>query len=818
MSDLLCKDQTPDKGSFGVPYIVAFSCGVILLYQLAVLPPYLWLFLATAMVAVSAVLSKLSILKRLCQWVALLILGLAWAGWHADARLSERLPGELEGVRLTVSGYLCDLPQTGSFNSLRFSLCVTHWHRPDAQPDLQNLPRKIRLSWYGRDDQLLPGHLLKLDVVLKRPHGNLNNEGFRYEDWLFRHGYRATGTVREVIDDTAVHCGWHCRYHRWHQSVARSAEQRFSEARQYPLIASLLIGNRGHLTDEHWQTLRATGTIHLVAISGLHLGLVAIGAGLIARKLALTAPASWGGELARRRASFVLVLLACLFYALVAGFSVPTRRALIMVVVGGWYLLLAREVSVWRPYAVALFLVLVLDPFAPLDQGFWLSFGAVGVLLLVFFGRLGSPGWLKGLLLAQLAVFAGLWPLLAGLGQSQPVAGLLANLVAIPWVSLVVMPVLFAGTFLVVIANEAITSWVIRAFDATLGALMGWLEWVEALVAPVASLAPTASPGLLAMLAAAVFLLLRHPDRYFRLMAAGLIGAWAVLATGNGESPSNPVVDRPEIRFWDVGQGLSVLVRVGGKVLVYDTGPEIRGVFTAVESTLIPNMQALAVRTIDHLVLSHGDSDHAGGLGPLTATFAIGRISSGEPEVVADKLGDHSGFAVEGCPTAGFRWQGLSFEFWHSNSGRSGNDASCVIRIHHPESSTDLWLTGDITRRIEAEMLGSGGVDWFGQAVEHRMVLAPHHGSKTSSSRAWVDALRANWVIYTAGYRHRYGHPHPEVVARYRAAGVPALNTACSGEIVITLGRDAPEISELRHSAPFWIGGPGLTRDHCNSR
>ncbi|MFO8141876.1 MAG: DNA internalization-related competence protein ComEC/Rec2 [Marinobacter sp.] len=796
---------------------MAFSCGVILLYQLTVLPPYPWLVLAISVVAGIAVFSKLASLRRPCQWVALLMLGLAWASWHADARLAERLPGELEGARLSVSGYLCDLPQPGSFNSLRFSLCVSRWHDLDDWIDVQNLPHKIRLSWYGRDGQPLPDHLLKLEVVLKRPHGTLNSEGFRYEDWLFRHGYRATGTVRQVNHEASVHCGWHCRYHRWHQSVAVSAHQLFSEARHYPLIASLLIGDRSHLSDEHWQTLRATGTLHLVAISGLHLGLVAIGAGLIARRLALAVPARWGGERARRRAAFVVVLVACLFYALVAGFSVPTRRALIMVVVGGWHLLLAREVSVWRPFAVALFLVLVLDPFAPLDQGFWLSFGAVGVLLLVFSGRLGSPGWLKGLLLAQLAVFAGLWPLLAGLGQSQPVAGLLANTLAIPWVSLVVMPVLFAGTLLVLISDGAMTDWVIRAFDLVLGLLMAWLEWLEDLAAPVSALTPTASPVLLAMLAGVVLLLLRYPDRYVRLMAAGLIAVWVVLAAGTREAPSNPVVDRPEIRVWDVGQGLSVLVRVGDNVLVYDTGPEVRAVFSAVESTLIPNLQALAVRTIDYLVLSHGDSDHAGGLGQLTTRFAVGLISSGEPEVVTDKLLSDSVFAAEPCPSENFRWQGLSFEFWRSNSGRSGNDASCVLRIHHPESSTDFWLTGDISHRVETEMLGSGGVAWFDQAVAHRMVLAPHHGSKTSSSRAWVEALSADRVLYTAGYRHRYGHPHPDVAGRYRAAGVPALNTACSGEIVITLGRDGPEISELRHSAPFWIGGPGLTRDQCNS-
>jgi len=816
LSGLLCNDRTPENGASGVTCVIAFSCGVILLYQLTVLPPYPLLFVAIAMMAGSALCCKSPLVRWLCHGLLFMLLGLLWSVWHADSRLSERLPAEIEGERLTVSGYLCDLPQRGSFDSLRFSLCVSGWHGLDTSADIEKLPEKIRLSWYGRDGQSLPGHLLKLDVVLKQPHGTLNGKGFRYEDWLFRHGYRATGTVRAVAEDASVLCGWHCRYHHWHQSVAVATHHQFSNAQSYPLIASLLIGNRGYLSDAHWQTLRSTGTIHLVAISGLHLGLVAIGAGLLARRAGLVLPARWGREHGRRRVAFVLVLVACLFYALVAGFSVPTRRAFVMVVVGGAYLLIAREVSVWRPFAVALFLVLVLDPFAPLDQGFWLSFGAVAALLMVFSGTLGSPGWLKGLLLAQVSVFAGLWPLLVGLGQSQPAAGLLANLLAIPWVSLVVMPLLFVGTFLVLVSGGALVEWVASAFDLALGVLMAWLEWVESWATFVSVMAPTASPGLLAILAMVVLVLLRYPDRSFRLMAACVIGLWVILAGGGGQLSSNSYIEEPEIRIWDVGQGLAVLVRAGDKALVYDTGPELRGVFSAVDSTLIPGLQALGVRRIDHLVLSHGDNDHAGGLEPLAAAVEIGRISSGEPEVVGETLSERE-LIVGECPRQGFGWQGLSFEFWRSKAGRSGNDASCVLRIHHELSSTDLWLTGDITRKQEAEMLGPYGVDWFDQTVEHRVVLAPHHGSKTSSSTSWVSALRADWVIYTAGYRHRFGHPHPDVARGYRTAGVPALNTACSGEIVITLGRDGPEISELRHSSPFWISGPGLTRDQCNT-
>src|SRR5690554_2694069 len=489
-----------------------------------------------------SVLARQKLLQGVTRLFALVLLGLAWASWHSEARLAERLPGDIEGKRVELSGYVCELPQAGSFDSLRFSICGVSWAEEVQQSAGQLLPGRIRLSWYGRNDQTLPGHRLRLEVVLKRPHGNLNHEGFRYEDWLFRKGYRATGSVRAVALDQDLHCSWHCRYHAWHQTVAEQVHRHFSDASEYPLIASLLIGHRGYLTDRHWQTLRATGMIHLVAISGLHLGLVAVGAGLVARRFTMSVPAHWLDERRRRIAGFALVILCCLFYALVAGFTVPTRRALIMVLVGGWYLLLARETSVWRPFCAALFLVLLLDPFAPLDQGFWLSFGAVAVLLAIFSGRLAGPGWLKGLVLAQVAVFAGLWPLLSGLGQSQPLAGLVANLVAIPWVSLVVMPVLFAGALLVLVSGGAATGWVSSLFDGVLGLLMAWLQWVEQLASPVAVLTPDASPLLLALLAAVVVLLLRFPDRVFRLTAVALVGAWAAMAVLTRPGGVNPEV------------------------------------------------------------------------------------------------------------------------------------------------------------------------------------------------------------------------------------------------------------------------------------
>lgn len=736
------------------------------------------------------------------------LFGLAWASWNSEFRLAERLPPELEGQRVLVSGYLCDLPVPGNFDSLRFGFCVTDWPGLNAQTTDHRLPSVLRLTWYGRGGRPLPDHRLTLEVVLKRPHGQLNSEGFRYEDWLFRHGYRATGSVKQVSADPDVICGAKCWYHAWHRGAANQVKRLFGNAEQYPLIASLLMGDRRGLTDEQWQVLKATGTIHLVAISGLHLGLVAIGVGLLARRLWLVPAMGVVSEHRGRVLVFLAVVLSCVGYALLAGFTVPTRRALVMVIAGGWYLLRARQQSGWRPFILALMAVLLLDPFAPLDQGFWLSFGAVAVLLLVFSGRVGTSGWLPTLTAAQLAAFFGLWPLLMAFQQAQPLAGLLANLMAIPWVSFVVMPTLFMGSLLVWLSDGFLLPWVSAAFDVVLGSLWWWLEWVGRF--RFGHLQPLAMP-LAAGLALLALYAIRWRDWRWRLVFGATVLLLAVPPPFVGRDQGNESVPWPEVRILDVGQGLSVVVRAGNRVMVYDTGPEVEGAYSAAESVLIPNLRAMGVASIDLLVLSHGDRDHAGGLAALADALPIKRVISGEPALIRRR----TGLPVENCQTRRMRWPGLDVAFWQMPGSEESNDASCVVRLYHPGTDRDVLLTGDISRRVEARMLGGDGPGWVREPVAHRIVLAPHHGSKTSSSGEWIDAIGPNQVIYTAGYRHHYGHPHPEVAERYRRQGVEALSTACSGEIRLALGENEPVSSVLWQSQPFWISSPGLTRSQC---
>ena len=787
--------------------ITAFSCGAILLYWVGVIPPLKWLLSTLGIAAIVICFTASPGVRRCLGILACGLAGLVWAGWWASERLSEALPASLEGERLTVTGYLCDIPSPGMFDSVRFSFCVDQWDVGGGlgEAGAAALPERLRLAWYGEGAQLDLPHTVRLTVVLKRPHGSVNPAGFRYETWLFRHGFRATGTVREVVADPTANCGLHCSYHRLRNSLASSLHDKLSSSTYYPLAEALLVGYRGWLTPTDWRTLQATGTIHLVAISGLHLGLVALGLGLVVRALLMVMPPRWLSPGRRRWVIAAIVIAGSVGYALLAGFTVPTRRALLMVTVACLLLAGARQFSAWSGWLLALFLVLLVDPFSPLDRGFWLSFGAVAVLILVFARRLRPAGGLVALVLAQLAVFAGLWPVLAVIDQTPAPLGALANLLAIPWVALVVMPVLMAGWMVMVLVPLA--SGVIGGvFDLVLGALWCLLAGL----AEHAVAAPTIPVPVVIAVAALVLVLILVPAAGARYGAGVLIGAWIAggLATMGSHPVANSPVSEPEVWVWDVGQGLSVLVRHRDQVLLYDTGPATPSGYSAVESVLLPNLARLGVRRIDWLVISHGDADHAGGLPLLFQELAVGRVITGEPARIGAQLDGVRAPAVEHCE-AGARWRlgDLSVTLWRDGDAGGGrgdsNDASCVLVVQYGD--VELILPGDITRRTEQRLLAD--LEWWQAGV--RAVIAPHHGSNTSSGERWVATLAPDYVIYSAGYRHRFGHPHPLVMARYESIGAEAFTTAYTGAIRLQFSATDLHLQFSRDHAPFWIQAVG---------
>jgi competence protein ComEC len=319
-------------------------------------------------------------------------------------------------------------------------------------------------------------------------------------------------------------------------------------------------------------------------------------------------------------------------------------------------------------------------------------------------------------------------------------------------------------------------------------------------------------------------LALWYPQRGFRLAMAVLLGLWSVSQWWVQAPVENRSVSLPQVIVWDVGQGLSVLVRHQKQALLYDTGPAIPGVFSAVESVILPNLRALGVQRLDALVVSHADGDHSGGLEQLVTELPLARLIGGEAAETADRLGQ-AGLArtVDDCGPQTLMLGRLELDFWRSERAKEGNGASCVLRIRDPDSATEWLLTGDITVREEAEYLSylneqSAQTTKKAQKAINRVLLAPHHGSKTSSSDSLVQALSPDTVIYTAGYRHRYGHPHPQVTRRYELAGSHQINTACAGAVVMDVTSSGLVIRQVQQDSPFWISGPGLARAQCSAR
>ncbi|WP_216642706.1 DNA internalization-related competence protein ComEC/Rec2 [Hydrocarboniclastica marina] len=743
--------------------------------------------------------------------------GVGWTAWNAQQRLAVSFPQSLEQQELRVSGYSCSVPAWGAWRSVRQDFCVTRWHDADRpgdslSADMLPLPARLRLARYGAEKRFALRGPATLDVSLKRPHGSVNPAGFRYETWLYRQGYLATGTIRAIVPQTtatsdfspvgghlpevasepaAMPCALTCRYHQLRLELIERLSQKSAGMTYAGLFESLLFGSRGQLQPEDWTVLRTTGTSHLVAISGLHIGLVAAMVAFIARLVLLRTVGDRFGPKLAPRLLFVLVCLATGAYALLAGFTVPTQRALVMVIVAGLVLLNGGMRRAWDGWILAAFLVLLLDPFALLDMGFWLSFGAVACLILVFSGRLAPPRPWQSLLLAQLAITLGLWPITTFLGLPVAPLGFLANLFAIPWLSLVVMPVVVLAGPLVLWGNPVTAYWAGVAVDTVLGILWQLLSYLAEQSVGLDSGFPAIGLPLVLLTVMALLPILLPVGSAYRIVAVAV--TLMLLFRLTAEPRSNAPVDVPQMVVLDVGQGLSVLLRDGERAMLYDTGPSAGG-FSAAESQVLPTLSALGVRKLDQLVLSHSDGDHAGNWRWVAAQLEPETIASGEDEVLGSPVmpcGILSGQRVG-------RWQ---LEAWRAAHPASSNESSCVVEASVGDYR--VLLSGDMSAVHEAEWLNARHSR---EPVD--VVIAPHHGSKSSSTEQFVAVLNPRYALFSAGYRNRYGHPHPDVVGRYRRYGSEVLSSAGLGAVTFGFVPNNLQVHVERDNAAFWILPP----------
>lgn len=723
---------------------------------------------------------------------ALLALTLAFAqtGWRAHHYLESRLNPELEGRSIQLEGVVASLPQRTE-DSVRFRL--------EVQATPAALPRFLWLGWYGGrtwgqgaaaqaepPPDVKAGDRWRLTVRLKAPHGHINPHGFDHELWLWEQGLQATGYVRHGAKDEPpewLGSSWHYPVARLRQAARALVDAQVQDRAMAGVVSALLLGDQAAIERADWDVFRATGVAHLMAISGLHITgmawLAAAGMGWLWRRSDAWAPRRpWSLWLPAPHAAQLCGVVVALLYAVFTGWGVPAQRTvwmLLTVALLRWQGLRWPWPTVWLLVCAV---VLALDPWALLQAGFWLSFVAVGILFASGSSdvptrftegdlpasvrghllrarhaaqRMGREQWLMSVCLAPLCVL---------LFHQVSVVGLLANLLAVPWVTVVVTPLCVLG--LVFAPAWGLAAEALQVLRWLLGemASVSWAQW-SAPAAPMwAGAAALLGMGLWA---------LRVPF-WMRLLGLAL-----VMPVLSWQTP-RPAHGRFELVAADMGQGHAVLLRTATHALLYDTGPRYSAETDAGQRVLVPLLRAWGER-LDRVVISHQDSDHSGGAPAVLAMQPQADVLTSMPAThPMQQLRP-----MQRCERGqAWMWDGVQFEVLHPSAQDyerklKPNALSCVLRVSATSPVASALLVGDIEAPQEQGLVQSG------QSLQANWLLVPHHGSATSSTTAFLEAVQPQVAVVQAGYRNRFGHPRADVLARYAPLGVQVVQSPRCG-------------------------------------
>ncbi len=771
--------------------------GAVWLPPLPPIPVHVWVWIA---------LPALAGLRSRLLPVALIAacgLGVGWGLATVQHRVAALLPAALEGQDLWVWGTVQGLPRrTGRAQQMVLAVqnsCTRILPQECVETDKGFAPRHILLNYYGEAD-LTPGQRWRWRVRLTRPRGFSNPGGFDYEAWLMMQGISARGYVRDTSFNESLGPP-RLSLDTLRYSLRQALDPLLAPLHSGPILLALILGERDQISAAQWSLFSATGTTHLIVISGLHVGLMAGVAywvvALLVRlwpPLLLHMPAQKCGALA--------AILAALGYSLLAGFSLPTQRALIMVVAFMGCRLADVRVPVSLTYLLAMSVVLAISPLSVLGAGFWLSFGAVGSLLLALAGQqvlrsalppqYGGRVWRRVVrwLRPQGVVFVGMMlPLVLWTPQVSLLSPVV-NLIAIPLVSALVVPPSLLAALLVTVFPAA-AEVLLQGADAVMAGLMRGLTLLVHHAGDGALWQPGGYSALAVVLAGVGSLLLLLP-RGWPGRARALVCFFPLLFP----KPAHRVDGQVSLTILDAGQGLSIVVQTASHTLVYDTGPAFSENFDAGTGMVLPFLRQQGIQQPDLILVSHGDRDHSGGLASLRAvmTNVPLRVQMQPPlpeGAMPCTRGQH------------WEWEAVRFEvLWPpAQAPYRGNDSSCVLRIRAGGHS--MLLTGDIERPAEEALLALEG-----DALRSTLLVVPHHGSATSSSPAFLAAVQPQSAVFSAGYRSQFGHPAPEVAARYERLEIAVWNTALSGALQVTLGEGVTFSGELlahrEQSRRFW--------------
>ncbi|MEE2869590.1 MAG: DNA internalization-related competence protein ComEC/Rec2 [Pseudomonadota bacterium] len=730
-----------------------------------------WWIAALAMVAGC----WLGVLWPLCVILFAVLCCRRWRGWlllpglafmagvmQLQWGIGQQLPDALDGEVLPFEARVVALPQT--VHEYRFGRW--RWRQAlllevsgnDAWPGIH----RVRVNYYDPPQPVRAGERARIVVKLKAGRGQFNATGADLARRDLAQGIHARGSIRQ----------WHRLsqgrgFLRWREQLSASLAARLQNSPVgASVVPALIVGDRSRLTPQQWQVFQATGAAHLLAISGLHIALVAGLAGWLGRWCLMPLCQRLVPALQRytlQQLAWCPAMLAAVGYSAMAGFSLPTLRAVTMLAVVAISSCLRQPFSLWRSLAMALCVVLLVFPLSALSESLWLSFGAVAAIGWLAMGQ-GSRRLIV-LLPAVMSVLG------AVLFEQWSLSAPLANIVLIPLYSFLVIPLALCG---------ALADCSVLLHGAATGIeLSAWLmeELADTLVLPGLPL-PGAWAGTCLMVAVAMLMMpgLPFPRRLLPLF----------LIPWLAQRPAPLPAGEWELTVFDVGQGLALAVRTREHLLLYDTGASWPGGSMAA-SIVVPWLNRFGL-VPDRIVVSHGDNDHAGGLRAILPMMAESRaVLSGEPERVAGSSPCHAGQQ--------WLWDGVRFRvLWprQGDGNARGNDASCVLHIEGRNLS--LLLPGDITRESEYPLLG--------QWPQSDLVVLAHHGSRSSTSAAFLRDTSPQWAVASAGYRHHFGHPHAQVLERLRASGVTVLRTDESGMIVFRRGDadNVPLITKWRQS------------------
>lgn len=726
--------------------------------------------------------SLAAIFLPLCFFCLYFLFGFIYTALYIKHNVPVLELGQLEGTTIRLKGAIASIPYNNN-KAQRFELIILAREVLDNSGNKvwdSSFTGKVRLAWYRSDRPLAIGQRWQMDVRLKKPNGLLNPGSFDYEQWLYQNRISATGYVRDGVRLSQGQAESDSVFTRLSGLRQRIADTMDSALANYPykgMVKALSIGYRHDMAARHWDVFMRTGTNHLIAISGLHIGLMATLVWFIVHAL-WRSNSAMNLKIPAYYVASILALIAALFYAALAGFAIPTQRALIMLAVVFLAIMFNRNFLPSYVLSLALILVLLIDPLSPLAPGFWLSFGAVTVILFSVSSRIALSSnklskWLQ-LSRIQWSVFVGLLPLMLLLFHQLSLSSPLANLFAVPLMTVVIVPLtLFSSMMLFIFEPLALflfslLQWPLDGLFWVLQHLSRWSNSVYYL--------PAMTWQVLVLAVIACLWLLLPKGWHGRWL--GLLILLPVLFI---DSP-RPEAGEVQMTVLDVGQGLSVVIRTRNHALVYDTGDKYSEQFNMADVAIIPFLRLKGIKELDTLVVSHSDRDHAGSISELLQQIPVKAVISGEADKITESLLLNS-YRNDVKPTnsikqcrKGQQWQWDNVRFkvlspqWPEKE-RKANNRSCVILVTTVTNDTIL-LTGDIEKKTEKQLLN----DY--PELKARILQVPHHGSKTSSSSDFLKQLEPEIALFSYGYRNRFKHPAGNVLQRYKQKRIKLFSTS----------------------------------------